>query len=190
MIRIVEWSAMQWIDKIPPFGEELRRHLEQTKPGSGSYAAWNLLYRVLIENGIALGTVSFTPAGKPYFVEKHVFFSISHTTSVCAVSIADVPTGIDVERVDRKISEKAMRKVFSSEEYQEYKDDPIAGWCRKEAACKISGRGMIADSGISTISSNIEFQNILVNVGGINFVIVSGFLNSLTSEYLIFTLQR
>ncbi len=58
-----------------------------------------------------------------------------------------------MERTDRKIPEKVIRKVFSPEEYREYKDDPIAGRCRKEAACKISGRGMIADSGIPTTVS-------------------------------------
>lgn len=176
MLRIVEWSPIQWTDKIPPLGDKLRGHLEQTRPGSGSYAAWNLLYQVLLENDIAPGTVSFTPDGKPYFVENHVFFSLSHTISVCAVSVADVPTGIDVERTDRKIPERVLRKTFSPAEYREYKDNPVVGWCRKEAACKISGRGLIADSGISTITScGIAFKNLFVDVGGNSYIIAVGF---------------
>lgn len=176
MLRIVEWKPVAWSDEIPPFGEELMKHLALTKPGSGSYAVWNLLYQVLLRNGIVPGKVSFTSTGKPYFVENHVFFSLSHTASVCAVSVADAPTGIDVERVDRKIPEKVLRKVFSSEEYEKYKAAPMIGWCRKEAASKISGRGIIADSGISTVlSCGIEFQDVFVSVGETSYIIVSGY---------------
>lgn len=169
-----------WSDEIPPFGEELKEHLEQTRPGSGSYAVWNLLYQVLLNNGIASGSVSFTSTGKPYFVENHIFFSLSHTAPVCAVSVADVPTRVDVERVDRKISEKVLRKFFSSEEYEKYKAAPIIGWCRKEVASKISGRGIIADSGISTVLSyGIEFRDMFVHVGENRYIIASGFSNNL-----------
>lgn len=179
MIRISEWIPITWSDEIPPFGEELKAHLEQAKPGSGSYAAWNLLYRVLLNNDIVPGTVFFTPAGKPYFTENHIFFSLSHTSSVCAVSVADVPTGIDVERADRKIPERVIRTVFSLEEYENYKSNPVIGWCRKEAASKISGRGIIAEKGISTIlSSDIEFQDIVAHVGANEFIITTGFINS------------
>ena len=187
MLRIIEWAPITWSDKIPPFGEELKKHLERTNLGSKSYAVWNLLYQVLLQHGIAPGCVSFTSGGKPYFAEEHVFFSLSHTASVCAVSVADVPTGIDVEKADRQIPERVLRKIFSPEEYEQYKADPVTGWCRKEAASKISGRGILADSGISTaLSGEIQFQDMLVHEGEERYLISGGFQVSLNNtEYHI-----
>lgn len=177
MLRIIRWSEIERTDRIPPFGDALRRHLENSKPKSDSYAAWNLLYKTLLDHGLEPEEVVFTSTGKPFFRDVSVFFSLSHSENLCAVSVSDVPTGIDVEKSDRNVSDRVLKRVLSPEEYGLYKDDPIVAWCKKETSSKISGRGMVEESGVFTIDTDkIDFEIIDVNAGGINYKIVSGFM--------------
>ena len=176
-MRIVEWSAIKWQDTIPPMGKFLRRYLSERKPGSESYAVWNLLYKTLMDNGLEIGEVGFTSTGKPYFVNSNIYFSLSHSSGICAVSIADVPTGIDVEKTDRKISDSVLKKVLSEDEYRCLKEYPVTGWCKKEAASKIEGDGLLESHAISIIDPNtIEFAEYDAVVAGIKYKIVSGYL--------------
>lgn len=177
-MRIVEWAPITWTDRIPPFGEELKNHLEGTRPGSESYAVWNLLYKVLQENGIEPGTVSFTEKGKPFFLGNHVYFSLTHTKGICAVSVADVPTGIDAEISNRVIPEKVLKRVLSSEELELCGEDPVLGWCRKEAIAKLAGCGILENSGFSTIGGNVEFTTAKIVSDGIACNIVTCFQHS------------
>lgn len=177
MIRIVEWAPIEDTDFIPPFGSELRAHLAGKKAGRESYAAWKLLYQVLLSHDLPIGTVSFTSEGKPYFVDSQISISLAHTPGLCAVSVADTPTGIDVERTDRTIPPKVLKRALSTEEYEQYQDDPFAGWCRKEVAAKISGNGVLKESSIFTIvSDDIDFRSCTVDVVGVSYTITVGFL--------------
>ncbi len=173
-MRIVEWAPVIWTDTIPPFGAELEKHLFTTKQGGESYAVWNLLYTVLKKNDIKIEKVKFTNKGKPFFIDNHVFFSIAHTKGVCAVSISDVPTGVDIERFDRNIIPKIQRRVFSSEEIDLYFDEPVIAWCRKEATAKMNGQGILDASGKYTIcEKKIVYVDDLIDIDGVKYVVSS-----------------
>ena len=170
MIRIIRWAPVTDTEQIPPFGEELKEHITSIKGEAARHStcsAWNLLYETLQENDLKTGTVSFTEEGKPFFTDSPVYFSLSHSRNMCCVSVSNRPTGIDTERSDRVIPEKVMQIVFSDEEYALYKDDALKGFCRKEAAAKLSGRGILKDCGKTTvINDSLYFMEETVTCQG------------------------
>ena len=144
-LRVVRWKAITEPAEIPPLGEALRAHIEAYKNPSAraaSVCAWALLYETLLGAGLSSGTVAFSPNGKPYFTDLPVLFSISHGGSLAAVSLADTPTGVDVERTDRKVRPQMAARCLSPEETAAFGDDFIRAWCRKECAVKLTGEGL------------------------------------------------
>ena len=88
------------------------------------------------------------PHGKPYFVNSPWHFSITHTKHHAFCLLAKHPVGIDAEETDRKINANLAEKILSSTEklrYAEAQDKPAALlklWVLKEAAAKLSGKGI------------------------------------------------
>lgn len=86
-------------------------------------------------------------AGKPYFANSNLHFSLSHTEGCIAVALDTAPVGIDVQKIaphkegfaKRWLNEQEAHAVAAS-------DDPdttlCAVWCAKEAVCKQSGTGL------------------------------------------------
>ena len=141
---IVEWRPVTETDEIPLFGEELKRHLENRKGAvkHASCSAWNLLFQTLQENELRVSMVSFTDAGKPYFPESHLFFSISHSHGICAVAVADRPVGVDVEIIKTSYAPHLIERSLTENEKAAYDGDFTRLWCRKEAVAKMTGDGI------------------------------------------------
>lgn len=90
------------------------------------------------------------PQGKPYFPQNPDFcFSISHAGSWAVLAVADVPIGIDVERVGPN-RPRLVSRYFSAQEQTYFFSLPQAQqadafyrlWVLKEAAVKALGAGM------------------------------------------------
>jgi len=175
-MRMIEWAPITWSNNIPPFRNELEKHLKMTKSGGESYTAWNLLYKVLQANHIELGIVAFTSSGKPFFPDNHVYFSLTQTVGLCAVSVSDVPTGIDVELTGRRVPIGVQKKLFSVEEYKAFKSNPVLGWCRKEVTAKMSGEGMLEVCNRFIIhESDYDYLEQYVSVDAKRYVISASF---------------
>lgn len=116
-----------------------------------------LKYGLLKEYGIDLSacTVLKNKHGKPYLKEyPDIFFNISHCSSsgsrsrmaVCVFGNSSV--GIDIE-AKRPFSERLLKKVLSSEEYNNFDTSDELGflkyWTLKEAYGKAKGVGMLYD---------------------------------------------
>ena len=141
---IVEWSLITETEEIPPFGEELERHLESRR-GAVKYAScsvWNLLYQILLDNRLPVSTVSFADIGKPYLLDSSIHFSLSHSHGICTVAIADHPVGVDVEIIKSSYPPHLIERSLSIDEQDSFDGDFTRIWCRKEAVTKMTGEGI------------------------------------------------
>ena len=84
--------------------------------------------------------------GKPYVRGGGVQFSLSHTEgAVCAAfsdGVEDI--GVDIERCDRKVSDRLKQRTLSDNETNEVNssDDFVKIWVKKEAFLKRTGLGI------------------------------------------------
>ena len=104
------------------------------------------LYRE--ETGTPLPTIEIGEWGKPFFADSNWHFSISHTQkhAFCVLSADNI--AIDAEELDRRINLALAEKILSPMEKAQF--DAAADknkalltfWVLKEAAAKLSGRGL------------------------------------------------
>lgn len=131
---------------LPDMGDELTSHImayNNIDVRLASCSAWRLLYDTIIQENITLFDVAFDSNGKPYARQGDVFFSITHSAGMCAIALSDVAVGIDIERTDRRISPRMIRRVFSDKEISIFSDNLIRAWCRKECIAKLTGEGIV-----------------------------------------------
>lgn len=100
------------------------------------------------ETGEALPPILITPMGKPYFENSPWHFSISHTKRHAFCVLAKENVAIDAEEMDRKVKPRFPEWVLSPVEKTQYdaaEDQQkaiLTFWVLKEAAAKLSGKGM------------------------------------------------
>lgn len=87
-----------------------------------------------------------TEEGRPYFQgEKDIYISLSHSGDVVAAALSDLPVGIDVEPLYRKVdAAKLAGRFFTPKEIAEYTEAPFREtffkiWTKKEACFKACG---------------------------------------------------
>ena len=122
-----------------------------------SLSALTLLHRLH-----PTGTLSYTSLGKPYFAEGDACIGITHTDGLafCALAPADLPIGLDAERIDpSRASDALAARWFSESERALLAAATDHGacffriWTRKEALVKHSGDGMRALSETDSVKS-------------------------------------
>ena len=92
--------------------------------------------------------ISVSDRGKPYFADKNIYFSISHTKrhAFCVLSSKEV--GLDAEELDRTVSPSLAQRILSPTELAQYEAAPdkdralLTFWVLKEAAAKATGEGL------------------------------------------------
>lgn len=86
--------------------------------------------------------------GKPCLEGSKLHFSISHTKKHVFCALSARPVGIDAEETDRPIKLELAQKILSPAEFARWEQapDPRAAllrlWVLKEAAVKLTGRGL------------------------------------------------
>jgi phosphopantetheinyl transferase len=97
-----------------------------------------------IRNSVFPGyTISYTEQGAPYFKNKKLHLSISHSKNYIALGVNPVkPIGIDLEEIQTKIS-RIYTKFMHPNEINQLKDvNDLEGmtkfWCAKESLYKMS----------------------------------------------------
>lgn len=93
--------------------------------------------------------------GKPYIKGGGAQFSVSHTKGAVCVALSDSETeiGVDIERKDRRISEKLKERTLSKNELAKLvtDEDFLRMWVQKEAFLKRTGIGLTTMiSGVDT----------------------------------------
>jgi Phosphopantetheinyl transferase len=84
-----------------------------------------------------------TEAGKPYFRESDLFFSLSHTGSLCACLIGTQRVGLDIQQMRMTRTVSIAERYFSDSEIEYIEKNGNEGffdiWVRKEAYVKFLG---------------------------------------------------
>ena len=87
-----------------------------------------------------LPEMAMAEQGKPRFPKyPEVHFSISHTDGAVLAGLADVPIGVDLERI-RPVSERTMGRVAGTASETFF----FRTWVRREARTKLRGSGISA----------------------------------------------
>jgi phosphopantetheinyl transferase len=118
-------------------------------PGRGHEAGRMLLQALYSRHqGGPMPEVLVAQGGKPYFAGGGWHFSISHTKTRAFCALSRVPVGLDAEDLDRQVPPALAEKVLSPGELEQYRRAPdpnralLTFWVLKEAAAKLSGRGL------------------------------------------------
>lgn len=117
-------------------------------------------YAINKKNGMLpeeLPEIATAENGKPYFdfgtgeKEAPIYFNVSHSGEYVICAVADREVGADIQRATR-VRESLMRRFFSVEERKRVEDCGenemlrercfASLWTEKEAAVKLSGRGI------------------------------------------------
>ena len=157
----VEWKPITGGEILPPFGDELQKHISRYKGSvrQVSCSAWELLYRMLTDYGFPISQLAFTPIGKPYFTDASIYFSLSHSMDLCAAAIADSPVGVDIEIYRPAYNPRLVKRCLSETEKQFFDGDFTRLWSRKEAVAKMTGEGLtVSPSYIETGAYHFQEQ--------------------------------
>ena len=164
---LIEWAPVTALfDEGPPFDGDLQDHLKKRKEAgkAASYSAWWLLYRTLKESRLPIGSVAFTDTGKPFFISNSVFFSLSHSKELCAVSVSDRTVGVDVELCRKSYHPRLVERSMTAAERAAFDGDFTRIWCRKEAVAKMTGEGITGyPNHIDTSAYSYQEQKIAYN---------------------------
>ena len=116
---------------------------------TGHEAGRALLEQLYREHtGNPLPDILVTDRGKPYFADKSLHFSISHTKKHAFCVLSEYNVGLDAEELDRKVNLKLVEKILSPEEKIRFDGAAdkqkalLTFWVLKEAAAKLSGEGL------------------------------------------------
>lgn len=114
---------------------------------ANSIVAWDMIEKLMAKNGINAYDYDYAvdDNGKPYLVDCPLYFSISHSKNVVAVSVCDTEVGVDVQHIVDDY-DKIAKKVCTKNELEQIKTkrDFLRVWTHKEATVKCTGAG-IAD---------------------------------------------
>ena len=128
----------------------------------------NLLLNDILENNYFLDTKEieyiYNESGKPYLKDKNLYFSLSHSNGIVALTISKEEIGLDIELI-KPVKDALAKRIMTTEEYNIYntldKNKKITYfyevWTSKEAYVKKIG------SSITLTPSNIEIdEDILI----------------------------
>ena len=116
---------------------------------SGHEAGRQLLERMYREHtGKPLPEILVTDRGKPYFADRSLHFSISHTRKHAFCALSENNVGVDAEELDRDINLRLAEKILSPGEKGQFdaaldkRKALLTFWVLKEASVKLSGEGL------------------------------------------------
>lgn len=123
--------------------------IEDTSNKLETMQARLILRKMLAYFNIKMPEIYTTSNGKPYFKDSNIFFNYSHSKNYVACVISTYEVGIDIEEINRNISDEIAEKYLDKE-----KDSlkRIETWVKKEAYSKLKGLGF-----------QIKFKNIKLN---------------------------
>jgi len=110
-----------------------------------SFSAGVLLHMVL---GVKEEDLSFNERGKPFLLDKSLFFSLSHSGEYSAIAVDNGEVGTDIEKITFPRPSVA-KKCFTPPE-QEWMEKDLQKrffvlWTLKESVSKFLGKGLSLD---------------------------------------------
>ena len=95
--------------------------------------AYSMIRSLIGENCV----IGKTELGAPFLEGDGRFVSVSHSSSITACALSDVPVGIDTEPCGRKIPPAVVEKITATAD-----SDPVIGWTMTESSLKLFGHGL------------------------------------------------
>ena len=119
------------------------------------------------ETGIVLGALEKNDAGAP-LPSNGYYWSLAHKSDYVAAVAADVPIGIDIEKI-RAVTPGLYRRIASEEEWHLASEDRehlfFRYWTAKEAVLKVAGTG-IRELSYCRISGVVDAQLVQLDFKG------------------------
>ncbi|MCP3955210.1 MAG: 4'-phosphopantetheinyl transferase superfamily protein, partial [Desulfobacterales bacterium] len=119
------------------------------------------------ETGIVLGALEKNDAGAP-LPSNGYYWSLAHKSDYVTAVVADVPTGIDIEKV-REVTPGLYRRIATEGEWDLGSENRehlfFRYWTAKEAVLKVAGTG-IRELGFCRISSVVDEQLVQLDFKG------------------------
>lgn len=106
-------------------------------------------------------TLCYTEAGKPYFSDVPMHFSISHTENLVVCVAAENNIGADIEKI-RPMNTRLAARYFTEAEQAYVEADTVRFlevWTKKEAYAKWQGEGLAAAFAVDTTSLSFYTEN-------------------------------
>ncbi len=144
--------------------------INNEKVKAQKFYAWKLLeFAILNSFGYLMDELKFTKSENGKWLCDKFYFSISHSDNLVAVSLSNVPVGIDVEKFERP--KKDVTRIFSENErliFDKLNDEQkwqylITSWVKKESIYKMKGNGAFLPSKIDTTNSNTVVDKMELN---------------------------
>ncbi len=90
-----------------------------------------------------------------------IYFSISHTETVVAVAIAELPVGADIEKTTRTVKEGLFDRITTEEEKRAFSSSPTSEdvlrlWTAKESVFKRDGGRIFRPQEINSLAENVK----------------------------------
>ncbi len=162
-----------------PFGPNEKNRLlsiknksAQARSLSALLALQALIGKAGVEDGIDLSIIR-QACGKPVFSSLPLYFSLSHTDNLAVAALSDKPIGVDLEFIDSARNIQRISSGFFNDAEREYMSTApdIAKaffelWTKKEAAAKLSGKGLGAVSEISIFDNSLHFLSFDITHSG------------------------
>ena len=160
--------------------EYRRRSIEKKKSGEDKLLSLTAGLLTGLElsrrTGIPQGKLRYRHGrfGKPYLIGSELQFSISHTKGAVCAAFSDAgEVGADIERKDRRVTQRLYERVLSDAEKPLVKsgEDFVRLWVQKEAFLKRLGTGIAssirgADTTLLTDTAAFECGEYLLGVSG------------------------
>ncbi len=122
------WATSEELCQAATFPLEQRRR---------EFLTWRAVVREVLGREVR---IAYNELGAPFLPDQEAYISVSHSGDRVAVTIAERPTAVDLERTDRRF-QRILHKYLTPEE-QALSDDPhfpAVAWCAKEAVYKWAG---------------------------------------------------
>ncbi len=134
-----------------------------------AYAVQHAVVRHLLARYVGHDRLDFTrgPRGKPALTGGELEFNLSHAADVALLAVArGIAVGVDLERLDAPIEQRSLGTiVLAPDEPAPDRAAFLRIWCRKEAALKATGVGLVDDlTAISVAADRADVAGAIVHL--------------------------
>lgn len=140
----------------------IKNNKDETKIG---YLLLHYLYYQLFKTPLNINHIFKDKNNKPIFLNKNLFFNISHSKDYVCCCLAPINVGIDIEQ-PRKINQNSLKKFLHKDD-KNYNNNCLKIWNIKEAYSKYLGVGLkldFASLSINTINEKSNIHNFLYEI--------------------------
>lgn len=166
-------NANKLITDISKYSNIDKKRLEKIKKSNNTLfikeqLGSSILLNEILENNYFLDPKEieyiYNESGKPYLKDKNLYFSLSHSNGIVALTVSKEEVGLDIELI-KPVKDALAKRIMTTEEYNIYnsldKNKKVTYfyevWTSKEAYVKKIG------TSITLTPSNIEIdEDILI----------------------------